>query len=105
MAATNVVYRSAPAGSPFAKILMEKTPKNELSNPAVTTRIGMAMYFSLMTVSSRPWRNWKFFNKFRCHSHGGADGDGGDDGSYEGFKNIRAHSRDITHVVAHVYRR
>ena len=44
----------------------------------------------------------KCFNEFRGNGHGGTDGDGGDDGSHEGFKNIRAHSRDITHIVAHV---
>ena len=44
----------------------------------------------------------KLLYKFGCHGHGGADGDSCDDGSHEGFKNIRAHAGDISHIVAHV---
>ena len=40
-AATNVVYLNAPAGSPPWKTLMENTPTNELSSPAITIRSGM----------------------------------------------------------------
>ena len=49
-AATKVVYLKAPAGFPPWKILIEKTPTNELSSPATTIRIGVAMNMSLMSL-------------------------------------------------------